>query len=138
MDTREAATTAVTLIVPLLNEGGKEAAKQLGKAAFEGVGNLLQLISSKLRQHDYGLQTLERLESRPDSEARRGALAAVIAEEAMEDPGFGAELIRLVEALSRQESVANFLTVVTNGGHVGTIYNVQNARDVGPRGKSST
>ena len=136
MDYLQIATTATTLLVPLLSyliRGGEKAAeeagKKLGTAAWDKTKALYEAIRGKLAGDAYAKETLKRAAEKPESESRQAALAEVIAEKAEVDSEFGPQLARLTQVAAQEPGMVNFLTLVY-GGEVGKIVNIGWAQEV--------
>jgi hypothetical protein len=66
----------------------------------------------------------------PDSPARVAALAALIDERAADDRVFADELTRLIQQVTGDAVGGQFMTEVFGDAQVGTIVNVNQARDI--------
>jgi hypothetical protein len=67
---------------------------------------------------------LERLEAKPDSQARTAELAEVLQPRLEADPQLLAELTRLVEEAKAQPQTATFVTTVQGNAQVGKLTNI--------------
>jgi hypothetical protein len=125
MDPASLGAMAVGILAPYLTEAGNAVAKKVGESASVQVESLLASIKRKFStdSDDYASRTLARLEEQPTADARKRALADVVAEKAEADAGFRDELGRLVEAVRASPTTMQFLTQVY-GGQVGEILNV--------------
>jgi hypothetical protein len=67
---------------------------------------------------------LERLEAKPDSQARTAELAEVLQPRLEADPPLAAELTRLVEQAKAEPQTASFVTTVQDNARVGKLTNI--------------
>jgi hypothetical protein len=93
------AAAVVSMLVPLLQrlrghdeEGGPDVLGIAGPI----VERLYEAVKARLAAESYAGHQLDGVEERPDSEARRQALIAALAEELEADPDFAADLDGLV------------------------------------------
>ncbi|MCT9078534.1 hypothetical protein [Streptomyces fulvoviolaceus] len=91
-------------------------ADALSDSAFPKVQRLYQAVKNKLAPGSYSGNVLEGAEDRPDSESRRQALSAALAEELEDDPAFAAEVERLV---AEAEGAGARVTAVDSGATAG-------------------
>ena len=99
--------------------------------AGEGVlHRLVGWVRARLAGDGVAAGALERVQDAPDSPARVAALAALIDERAADDRVFADELTRLIEQVRGDAVGGQFMTAVFGDAQVGTIVNVNQARDI--------
>jgi hypothetical protein len=99
--------------------------------AGEGVlQRLVGWVRGRLSGDSVAAGALDRVQDTPDSPARVAALAAVIDQRAAADSAFADELTRLVEEIRGDVVGGQFVTEVFGNAQVGTILNVNQARDI--------
>jgi hypothetical protein len=99
--------------------------------AGEGVlQRLVGWVRGRLSGDSVAVGALDRVKDAPDSPARVAALAAVIDQRAAADSAFADELTRLVEEIRGDVVGGQFVTEVFGNAQVGTILNVNQARDI--------
>jgi hypothetical protein len=121
MDPATLALTAAGLVAKKALEaaGGKA-----GEGAWATLGRIAETIRAKFRGDPETTETLERLEAKPDSQARTAELAEVLQPRLQADPGFAAELARLVEEAKAEPQTAEFVTTVQDNARVGKVTNI--------------
>jgi hypothetical protein len=126
MDPVTLAGAAVALLGPYLARIGGRAADRAGEAiadaALPRLGELLQALRRRFAPGSYEGGVLEGVAQRPDSQARRRALADTLAEELAEDPRFAGEVERLVADIRAAGGVRTDVGVIEGpaafGGNV--------------------
>ena len=98
MDIQLIAAGAMAVLSPFLIKAGGAFAEEAGKALAEIAGALLQTVKRKFAGDAYAEQTLARLEDKPESVRRQGALEDVLVEKMEEDIAFAEEVHRSLEA----------------------------------------
>lgn len=92
MDPITLATGAVSLLVPHLAKAGKVVADKVGQEVWDKVSNkiekLYETIKNKFIGNDYAIQTLKRLEEKPDDKDRQSAMQSILKEVLIEDSQF--------------------------------------------------
>ena len=92
MDPVTLATYAVSLLIPRLAKAGKDIAEKVGKEMWNKVSikteKLYETIKNKFDGNDYAIQTLKRLEEKPEDKLRQSAMENVLNEVVAEDPQF--------------------------------------------------
>jgi hypothetical protein len=121
MDPATLALTAAGLVAKKALEaaGGKA-----GEGAWAALGRIRESIWSKFRGDPEATETLERLEAKPDSQARTAELAEVLQPQLEADPQLLAELTRLVEEAKAEPQMASFVTTVQDNARVGKLTNI--------------
>jgi hypothetical protein len=94
------AATAVRLLLPLFGRAAGKGADRLGEsvadAGTSAARSLYERIKAKLTSGSYGSALLDGVEERPEDPHRQQNLAAELATALADDPGFAADLRRLV------------------------------------------
>ena len=98
MDLLTLATTVITFLALKSSEGFLQ---KVGERAYQKVEELVQTVRRKFQGDAYAEQTLERLEQKPQDEARKAALQGVLAEKVEEDHEFMQALQKLVEEIKQ-------------------------------------
>jgi hypothetical protein len=105
MDPMALGASAVSLLAPYVGRLGGRLADRLGADLEEAVATrlerLYQWIKEKVTGDQFAESMLERLEERPNSQARQASLAGILGEMAQDDDRFAAELAVLVEDTRR-------------------------------------
>jgi hypothetical protein len=121
MDPATLALTAAGLIAKkTLEAAGGEA----GKTGWQALGRIAQTIRGWFAGDREATETLDRLEAKPESQARTAELAEVLTPRLEADPRLLAELTRLVEQAKADPQTASFVTTVQDNARVGRITNV--------------
>ena len=128
-DLMQTGIDAVKLLAPLLpflTKSGEKFAEKIGEASYDKIRALYESVRSKfsLDQDQYALQTLDRLEQRPDDEGRQAVLGNLIGEKAETDPNFAYELERIVGEARQDYNLSQFITNVSGNAYVGKIFNI--------------
>jgi hypothetical protein len=92
MDPVTLATGAISLLVPHLAKTGKVVVDKVGQEVWDKVSNkvekLYETIKNKFIGNDYAIQTLKRLEEKPEEKDRQSAMHSVLKEVLVEDAQF--------------------------------------------------
>jgi hypothetical protein len=118
------ATLALTVAGLVATKALEAAAGKAGEGAWAALGRIAETIRSKFRGDPEITETLERLEVKPDSQARTAELAEVLQPRLEADPQLAAELTRLVEEAKAQPQTASFVTTVQDNARVGKLTNI--------------
>jgi hypothetical protein len=98
----ELAAAAVTLVGPFAAKGAEELAKKVGSEVGGRVVKLWDALKAKLA----GMEALIDVEAKPDDQRRWSALELQLEKALEADPGFRAEVTRLVEAIPEEKRAA--------------------------------
>jgi hypothetical protein len=118
------ATIALTVAGLLAKKALEAAGGKAGQGAWAALGRIAETIRSKFRGDPEATEALERLEAKPESEARTAELAEVLQPRLEADPQLAAELTRLVEEAKAEPQTAAFLTTVQDNARVGKLTNI--------------
>jgi hypothetical protein len=118
------ATLALTAAGLLAKKALEAAAGKAGEGAWAGLGRLREAIWAKFRGDPEATEALERLEAKPDSQARTAELAEVLQPRLEAEPQLVAELTRLVEEAKAEPQAAAFVTTVQDNARVGKLTNI--------------
>jgi hypothetical protein len=118
------ATLALTAAGLLAKKALEAAGGKAGESACATLGRIREAIGSKLRADPEVTEALERLEAKPDSQARTAELAEVLQPRLEAGPQLVAELTRLVEEAKAQPQAAAFVTTVQGNARVGKLTNI--------------
>lgn len=126
IDMHQVATTVAALLGPYLAKAGEGFGKKAGEAAWDKVVALYQAIRHKFAadKDEKAQETLRRLEEQPTDEKRQEALVEVLTDKAQANPAFAQELQRLVQVITQDETITQFLTQVYDMGRVKKIINI--------------
>jgi hypothetical protein len=91
------ATLALTAAGLLAKKALEAAGGKAGEGAWAVLGRIREAIWSKFRGDQEVTETLERLEAKPESQARTAELAEILQPRLEADPQLVAQLTRLVE-----------------------------------------
>lgn len=121
MDPATLALTAAGLVAKKALEaaGGKA-----GEGAWASLGRISEAVRARFRGDPEATEALQRLEAKPDSQARTAELAEVLQPRLEADPQLLAELTRLVEEAKAAPQAAAFVTTVQGNAQVGKLTNV--------------
>jgi hypothetical protein len=121
MDPATLALTAAGLVAKKALEaaGGKA-----GEGAWAALAYIRDAIWARFRGDPEVTETLERLEAKPESQARAAELAEVLQPRLEGDPQLVAQLTRLVEEVKAQPQTASFVTAVQDNARVGKLTNI--------------
>jgi hypothetical protein len=120
----EAATLALTVAGLLAKKALEAAGGKAGEGAWATLGRLAEAVRAKFRGDPEATEALERLEAKPDSQARTAELAEVLQPRLEVDPPLVAELTRLIEEAKAQPQTAAFVTTVQDNARVGKLTNI--------------
>jgi hypothetical protein len=121
MDPATLAFTAAALVAKkALEAAGGEA----GETAWQALGRITQTIRGWFAGDQEATETLDRLEAKPQSQARTAELAEVLTPRLEADPRLVAELTRLVDEAKADPQTASFVTTVQDNARVGGIANI--------------
>lgn len=118
------ATIALTAAGLLAKKALEAAGGKAGEGAWAVLGRIREAIWSRFRGDQEATEALERLEAKPDSQARTAELAEVLQPRLEADPQLVAELTRLVEEAKAQPQTAAFVTTVQGNAQVGKLTNI--------------
>jgi hypothetical protein len=118
------ATLALTAAGLVAKKALEAASGEAGKTAWQTLGRIAQTIRGWLAGDQEATETLDRLEAKPDSQARTAELAEVLTPRLEADQRLVAELTRLVEQAKADPQTAKFVTTVQDNARVGRITNV--------------
>ncbi len=121
MDPATVAIAAASLIATKLAEA---AAGKAGEGLWAGITSIYDRVRDRLKGDPDGQEALERLEAKPQSQARTAELAEVLQERLERDPDFTKELVELVEQAQADPKTASFVTTVRDNALVGRITNI--------------
>jgi hypothetical protein len=120
----DSATLALTAAGLLATKALEAAGGKAGEGAWATLGRIAETIRSKFRGDPEATEALERLEAKPDSQARTAELAEVLQPRLEADPPLAAELTRLVEQAKAEPQTASFVTTVQDNARVGKLTNI--------------
>ena len=118
------ATLALTAAGLLAKKALEAAGGKAGEGTWAVLGRIREAIWSKFRNDQEVTETLERLEAKPESQARTAELAEVLQPRLEGDPRLVAELTRLVEQAKNEPQTASFVTTVQDNAQVGKLTNI--------------
>jgi surfactin synthase thioesterase subunit len=118
------ATLALTAAGLVAKQALEAAGGKAGEGAWAVLGRIREAIWSKFRGDQEVTETLERLEAKPESQARSAELAEVLQPRLKADPQLVAELTRLVEEAKADPQTAAFVTTVQDNARVGKLTNI--------------
>jgi hypothetical protein len=120
----EPATLALTAAGLVAKKALEAASGEADKTAWQTLGRIAQTIRGWLAGDQEATETLDRLEAKPESQARTAELAEVLTPRLEADQRLVAELTRLVEQAKADPQTAKFVTTVQDNARVGRITNV--------------
>jgi hypothetical protein len=118
------ATIALTVAGLLAKKALEAAGGKAGEGAWAVLARIADAIRSRFGSEPEVTETLDRLEARPTSRGRTEELAEVLTPRLETDPGFAAELARLVEQAKTEPQTAAFVTTVQDNAQVGKLTNI--------------
>jgi hypothetical protein len=118
------ATVALTAAGLVAKQALEAAGGEAGKTAWQALGRIAQTIRGWFAGDQEVTETLDRLEAKPESQARSAELAEVLTPRLAADPRLVAELTRLVDQAKRDPQTASFVTTVQDNARVGRITNI--------------
>jgi hypothetical protein len=89
------ATLALTAAGLIAKQAIEAASGEVGKTAWQALARVAQTIRGWFASDQEATETLDRLEAKPESQARAAELAEVLTPRLEADPGLVAELTRL-------------------------------------------
>jgi hypothetical protein len=105
MDPATLAAGAVSLLLVHLGKGVERAAEKVGEDVWKAVKTRTQSIYEAIRKRfagdSYASKTLERMEEKPDDDARQAAVHDILQEKLGEDAEFMAALTQLMQEARR-------------------------------------
>jgi hypothetical protein len=118
------ATLALTAAALIAKQALEAASGEAGKTAWQALGRIAPTIRGWFVGDPEATETLDRLEAKPQSQARTAELAEVLTPRLEADPQLVAELTRLVEQAKADPQTASFVTTVQNKARVGKLTNI--------------
>jgi hypothetical protein len=118
------ATLALTATGLVAKKALEAASGEAGQTAWQALGRIAQTIRGWFTGDQEATETLDRLEAKPESQARAAELAEVLTPRLEADPRLVAELTRLVEQAKADPQTASFVTTVQDNARVGRITNI--------------
>jgi hypothetical protein len=118
------ATLALTAAGLVAKKALEAASGEVGKTAWQALGRIAQAIRGWFAGDREATETLDRLEAKPQSQARTAELAEVLTPWLEAEPRLVAELTRLVEEAKADPQTASFVTTVQDDARVGRITNI--------------
>lgn len=118
------ATLALTAAGLVAKKALEAASGEVGKTAWQALGRIAQAIRGWFAGDREATETLDRLEAKPQSQARTAELAEVLTPRLEAEPRLVAELTRLVEEAKADPQTASFVTTVQDDARVGRITNI--------------
>jgi hypothetical protein len=118
------ATLALTAAGLVAKQALEAAGGKAGEGAWAGLRRLAETIRRRFAGDQEVTETLDRLEAKPESPARGAELAEVLEPRLHADPGFVAELARLVEQVEADPQTASFAITVQDNAQVGKLTNI--------------
>jgi uncharacterized membrane-anchored protein YjiN (DUF445 family) len=132
MHPSQIATTAISLLVPYLVEGGKAASQKAGEASWEKVSLLYQTIHDKLNiSCDSTLrQPLHNLVDSPSDLTCQDIVKDMLVEKLLTDQDFSRQISKLLNEISQEQAVGKFVTKLYGNAKVDKIINIDQAGQV--------
>jgi hypothetical protein len=118
------ATLALTAAGLLAKKALEAAGGKAGEGAWATLSRIAETIRSKFRDDPEATETLDRLEAKPESQARTAELAEVLQPQLAADPDFAKALAQLVEQAKAEPQTASFVTTVQDNARVGKLTNI--------------
>ena len=118
------ATLALTTAGLVAKKALEAAGEQAGTTGWQALGRIAQTIRGWFTGDQDATETLDRLEAKPESQARTAELAEVLQSRLEADPRLVAELTRLVEQAKADPQTASFVTNVQDNASVGKLTNI--------------
>jgi hypothetical protein len=120
----EPATLALTAAGLIAKRALEAASGEAGKTGWQTLGRIAQTIRGWFVGDREATETLDRLEAKPESQARAAELIEVLQPRLDADPRLAAELTRLVEQAKADPQTASFVTTIQDNARVGRITNI--------------
>jgi hypothetical protein len=118
MDPITIATGAVSMLIPYLANKGETIIKKVGKEKWkklkEKTKSIFSAIKDKFEGNEYAVQTLKRMEEKPEDEGRQSAMKDVLMEILTEDEKFQKILSQLLND-AKQTGGDKFIQVYGSG-----------------------
>jgi len=121
MDPATLALTAAGLVAKKTLEA---ASGEAGKTTWQALGRIAQTIRGWFAGDQEATETLDRLEAKPQSQARTAELAEVLQPRLEAEPRLVAELTRLVDQAKADPQTAAFVTTIQGNASVGKLTNI--------------
>jgi hypothetical protein len=118
------ATLALTAAGLIAKKALEAASGEAGKTGWQALGRVALTIRGWFASDHEATETLDRLEAKPESQARAAELAEVLTPRLEADPRLVAELTRLVEEAKTDPQTASFVTTVQDNARVGKLTNI--------------
>jgi hypothetical protein len=118
------ATLALTAAGLIAKKALEAASGEAGKTGWQALGRIAQTIRGWFAGDYEATETLDRLEAKPESQARAAELAEVLTPRLETDPRLVAELTRLVDEAKADPQTASFVTTIQDNARVGRITNI--------------
>jgi hypothetical protein len=119
------ATIALTAAGLLATKALEAAGGKVGEGAWAALGRIADAIRRRFGGDPEVTEALDRLDTKPTSEARTAEVAEVLGDRLQAAPDFAEELARLVEeAKAASPQMASFVTTVQDNAQVGQLTNI--------------
>jgi hypothetical protein len=118
------ATLALTAAGLVAKKALDAVGDQAGKSSWQALGRIAQTVRGWLAGDHEATETLDRLEAKPDSQARAAELAEILQPWLEADERLAAQLTRLVEEAKTDPQTASFVTTVEGNARVGKLTNI--------------
>jgi hypothetical protein len=118
------ATLALTAAALVAKKALETVSSEAGKTGWQALGRIAHTIRGWFAGDREATETLDRLEAKPESQARAAELAEVLTPRLEADSRLVAELTRLVEEAKDDPQTASFVTTVQDNARVGRITNI--------------
>jgi hypothetical protein len=118
------ATLALTAAGLVAKQALEAAGEQAGTTGWQVLSRIAHTIRTWFAGDHEAIETLDRLEAKPGSQARTAELAEVLTPRLEADSRLVAELTRLVEEAKDDPQTASFVTTVQDNARVGRITNI--------------
>lgn len=123
MNIETIAATTVALLAPYLTEAGKAVAKEVGKAAWQQVEGLFQVVRDRFQGNPAAETALKDLEKAPDDPDSQAALRKELKKALHDDDAFAARLMELIRKDQLAEATYS-ATAVGSGAAAAGVGNV--------------
>jgi hypothetical protein len=118
------ATLALTAAGLIAKKALEAAGDHAGKTGWQALGRIAHTIRGWFAGDQEATEILDRLEAKPESQARAAELAEMLTPRLAADPRLVAELTRLVEQAEADPQTASFVTTIQDNARVGRIANI--------------
>ena len=118
------ASIALTVAGLVSKKALEAAGGKAGESSWAVLGHIADAVRAKFRGDQEVTETLDRLEAKPESQARTTDFAEVLIPRLEADPRLVAELTRLVDQAKANPQTASFVTSVEDNARVGRITNI--------------